>query len=90
MATSETLDIQNIDFGFGLNFAEAQDFNSNEFGLNTSIDIDTLICQPCPQSTYSTKTVCQPIIPSLNQNSFKPDDEYFELQNQLKDYRGYV
>ena len=91
--TPEIPSLQDIDFGFDLNLAEVPDFNSNEFGFNTSINVDSLtntFCKPCIKSTNVTEKVCEPCIPSLNQNSFNSDDEYLELQSQLKDYRGYA
>ena len=91
--TLEVPSLQDVDFGFDLNLAEIPDFSSNDFGFNTSIDVDSpnnMICKPCIQSTNMTEKVCQPCIPSMNQNSLNLDDEYFKLQNQLKDYRGYT
>ena len=91
--TPEAPSLQDVNFGFDLNLAEVPDFSSNEFGFNTSIDVDSLnntFCKPFIKLTNTTEEVCEPCIPSMSQNSFNLDDEYFELQNQLKDYRGYA
>lgn len=67
------------DFGFDLNLAEAPEFDSFDFGLNTSVDVRSL-----------KEMVCKPCIPSLNLNTQDNDDEYSKLSKQLKDYRGYA
>ena len=54
-----------------MGLAEVPDFNSNDFGFNTSVDVDSLnnmTGRPWGPSTNNNETLCQPCIPSMNLN----------------------
>ena len=75
----EVPDFQSIDFGFHLSLAKVSDFDSFDFGLNTSIDIDSL-----------NEMVYKPCIPSFDSKFHDNDNNYSNISNQLKEYRGYA